>query len=91
MECGGTLLQSLCLIPVDYYFFNYYYYSKVAISTFPYICLDTELEREIKQQKSYDLKENKRRNVLSLAQGRSVLEGAQSAFFCFSADSFELF
>lgn len=81
MECGGTVLQSLCLIPVDFYFFNYYYYSKVAVSTFPYICLDTELEREIKQQKSYDLKENKRGNVHSLAQGRSVLEGAQSAFF----------
>lgn len=75
------MLESLCLIPVDYYFFYYYYYSKVAISTFPHICLGTELEREIKQQqKSYNLKENKKGNVHPLVQVRSVLEGAQSAF-----------
>lgn len=58
------MLESLCLIPVDYYFFYYYYYSKVAISTFPHICLGTELEREVEQQrKSYNLRGKKRKRA----------------------------
>lgn len=74
------MLESLCLIPVDYYFFYYYYYSKVAISTFPHICLGTELEREIEQQrKSYNLS-GKKGNVHPLLQVGGMLEGAQS--FC---------
>lgn len=61
------MLESLCLIPVDFFFkYGYYYYYKVAISTSPHTCLGTKLEREIKQQKTFNLKEKKKGDMRSL-------------------------
>lgn len=85
------MLQSLCLIPVDYYFFYWYYYSKVAISTFPHICLGSELEREIKQQqKSYNFKEKKKKKRKRASLGPSSWCGGRCSV-CFSVDFFQLF